>query len=164
MVKHILVAVSNDANCAALRSAIKLARENDARISVIHVVDWMPRCLVAESQDIGAILNCVEAQGREIVAEVQQKLDECGCRGDVHMVTLASQDFTVGKAIANFARKIDADMIVVGKGKSAWWRWFSEDVSLEVRKHIATALFIASNARRPAQPVAKPLAQLSVSH
>lgn len=162
MVKHILVAVSNDANCAALRSAIKLARENDARISVIHVVDWMPRFVVAESQDIGAILNCLEAQGREIVAEVEQKLDESGCRGDVHMVTLSTQDFTVGKAIANFARKVDADMIVIGKAKSSWWRWFNEDISVEVRKHIATALYIASNVKRPVQPVAPSLAQLSV--
>jgi nucleotide-binding universal stress UspA family protein len=162
MVKHILVAVSNDANCAALRSAIKLARENDARISVIHVVDWMPRFVVAESQDIGAILNCLEAQGREIVAEVEQKLDESGCRGDVHMVTLSTQDFTVGKAIANFARKVDADMIVIGKAKSSWWRWFNEDISVEVRKPIATALYIASNVKRPVQPVAPSLAQLSV--
>jgi universal stress protein A len=164
MVKHILVAVSNDANCAALRSAIKQARENDARISVIHVVDWMPRYLVAESQDIGAILNCLEAQGRQIVAEVAQKLDESGCCGEAHMVMLSSGDFTVGKAIANFARKIDADMIVIGKAKSSWWRWFSEDVSTEVRKHIATALFIASSIKRPAQPMVKPLAQLSMSH
>jgi len=157
MVKHILVAVSNDANCAALRSAIKLARENGARISVLHVVDWMPRFVVAESQDIGAILTCLEAQGREIVAEVEKKLHESRCHGQVHMVTLATQEFTVGKAIANFARQIDADMIVIGKAKSSWWRWFNEDISTEVRKHAAAALHVAANSRRTAAPLAQTL-------
>jgi nucleotide-binding universal stress UspA family protein len=159
MLKHILVAVSNDANCAALRSAIKLARENDARISVLHVVDWMPQFIVAESQDVGAILTCLEAQGREIVAEVTNKLEESGCRGDVHMVKLSTQDFTVGKTIASFARKIDADLIVVGKAKSSWWRWFSEDVSTEVRLHATAVLHVASNTRRIARSIAHSLLQ-----
>lgn len=163
MVKHILVAVSHDPNCAALRSAIKLARENDAHVSVLHVVDWMPRFLVAESQDFGAMLSCLESQGREVVAEVAQKLEESGCRGNTHMVTLSTQDFTVGKAIANFARKVDADLIVLGKAKSSWWRWLDEDVSSEVRQHAVAPLYIASSAKRLARSIVRPFARLALS-
>ena len=164
MIKHILVAVGHDANCAELQSAIKLARENDAHISVVHVVDWMPRFILAETQDFGALINCLEAQGREVVAEVTQKLNESGCRGEAHMITLSVQEFTVGKAIASYARKVNADLIVLGQAKSGWWRWFQEDISSEVRQHAVTPLhLIASNTKRAARSIWRPFARLAVS-
>ncbi|GLQ51814.1 universal stress protein [Dyella flava] len=164
MIKHILVAVGHDANCQALQSAIKLARENNAHISVVHVVDWMPRFILAESQDFGALINCLEEQGREVVAEVTQKLNESGCRGEAHMITLSVQEFTVGKAIASFARKVDADLIVLGQTRSSFWRWFQEDVSSEVRQHAVTPLHVTgSNAKRAVRSIWRPFARLAVS-
>jgi nucleotide-binding universal stress UspA family protein len=161
MVKHIVVAVSNNADCAALRFAIQFAREHDAYISVLHVVDWMPQFAMAESQDFGSLISCLEGHGREIVAEVSRKLEEAGCRGEAKMVTLCIRDFTVGKAIASFARKVDADLIVMGKGKTGWWRWFGEDTCAEVRRHAETKLLFASDAKPSACPMAKPFARLA---
>jgi len=164
MIKHILVAVSHDADCAALRFAIGQAREHDAYVSVLHVVDWMPQVIVAECQDFGPMLACLQAHGQDIVGDVARKLDDAGCRGQAKMITLSVKDFTVGKAIANFAHEVGADMIVLGKAKSAWWRWFGGNVYSEVQRHSDTKLLFASGAKTLARTIARPLARLAMSH
>ncbi|RDS81134.1 universal stress protein [Dyella monticola] len=164
MVKHILVGVSHDADCAALRFAIGQAREHNAYISVLHVVDWMPQMIVAECQDFGPMLACLQEHGREIVGNVSRKLEDSGCRGEAKMITLSVKDFTVGKAIATFARDIGADLIVLGKAKSAWWRWFGGNVYAEVQRHSDANLFFASSAKTLARTISRPLARLALSH
>ncbi|WP_243048218.1 universal stress protein [Dyella sp. RRB7] len=154
MFKHILVAVSHNADCAALREAMALARKHDAQITALHIVDWIPRYVTADIADFGIMLDHLEKQGREIVDQVAALLEKAGCRGSAKMMTLAAGDFTIGKAIADIALDIDADLIVVGKATSGWWRWFEEDVSSETRRCAAVPVFMSSP-RKQISPVAQ---------
>lgn len=146
MFKHVFVAVSANSGCSPLESAIDLALEYNARVSALHVVDPTPCFVSAREYDISMIMEALQGQGHDIVAQCARLLDEAGCRGDARMITLPMSRVTVGRTIAAIADDASADLIVLGQGKSAWSRWLRENVALEVRRHTSAPLLIASAA------------------
>jgi nucleotide-binding universal stress UspA family protein len=144
MFTKILVAVDAGSTDTVLASAIEAARKYDARILVLHVVDPTP-CLVGPvDYDLGLIVEAMEAHGRELVTHVTNVLDEHACAAETRMVTLPMSGSTIGRVIATIASESDADLILLGERKSAWWRWLNEDVASEVRRHTGTPIQIVS--------------------
>jgi nucleotide-binding universal stress UspA family protein len=146
MFKHVLVAVNAISGCSPLASAIDVVLEYNARISALHVVDPTPCFVSASEYDISMIVETLQAQGRDIVAQCARLLGEAGCCGDARMITLPMAGFTVGRTIAAVADDASADLIVLGQGESAWSRCLRENVTSEVRRHTSAPLQIASAA------------------
>jgi nucleotide-binding universal stress UspA family protein len=140
MFTRILVAVSASSVDSVLESAVEIAKKFDARIFALHVLDPTPCMLGQIDYDFGLVVQALEAQGREIVTRVTQVLDDHSCPAETRMVTLPMSGQSVGQAIASAAGTSGVDLIVLGERKSSWWRWLSEDVASEVRRHTNTPI------------------------
>jgi nucleotide-binding universal stress UspA family protein len=140
MFTRILVAVSASSVDAVLESAIEIAQKYDARIFALHVVDPTPCWMGPLDYDFGIIVQALEAHGREIVTRMADVLDDHSYPAETRMVTLPISGQSVGQAIASAADTSGADLILLGERKSGWWRWLSEDVASEVRRHTNTPI------------------------
>jgi nucleotide-binding universal stress UspA family protein len=144
MFTKILVAVNARSTDAVLASAVEVARKYDARVIALHVVDPTPCLIGPVDHDLGLIVEAMETHGRELVSRVTAVLDDHACAAETRMVTLPMAGSTIGRVIATSARESGADLILLGERKSAWWRWLTEDVASEVRRHTATPIQIVS--------------------
>jgi nucleotide-binding universal stress UspA family protein len=141
--KHVLVAVSASSRDAVLASAIEVAREYDARVCALHVVDLRPCFIASIEYDFGLIVEALQAQGREIIAQSARVLNEAACSADTRLVALPNPGVMVGPTIAAVAKETGTDLIVLGKRKAGWGRWLSENVSSEVRRHTSVPILVA---------------------
>jgi nucleotide-binding universal stress UspA family protein len=144
MIAKILVAVNASTTDTLLASAMEVARKHDARILALHVVDPTPCYIGPADYDVGMMVETLEAHGRDLIAHVANVLDEHACEAETRMVMLPLSGSTIGRLIATMAKEADADLIVIGERKPAWWRWLSEDVASEVRSHTGTPIQIVS--------------------
>ena len=144
MFTRILVAVSASSVDAALKSAIEISQKHDARIFALHVVDPTPSWMGPLDYDFGLIVQALEAHGREIVTRMADVLDGHCRPAEIRMVTLPISGSSVGRAIASAANTSGVDLILLGERKPGWWRWLSEDVASEVRRHTNTPIQIVS--------------------
>jgi nucleotide-binding universal stress UspA family protein len=147
MYTKILVAVGAGQESAVLASAIETARQYDARLYALHVVDPTPCFLGPTDSDYGLIVEAMQAHGREIVARVSRTLDEAALRGEARLVTMPLTGSMIGREIAAFAAENGIDLIVLGKRRPGWWRWLDEDVAATVRRHSEAPVQIASGQR-----------------
>ena len=157
MFTRILVAVSASSVDAVLESAIDIAKQYDARVFALHVVDPAPCWMGPMDYDFALAVQLLETHGREIVAQAASVLDDHSCPGETRMVTLPIAGQTLGQAIAYAAETSGADLILLGERKSAWWRLLSQDVASEVRRHTNTPVHLVSrkvvgNSTRRATP------------
>ncbi|BAN24706.1 universal stress protein [Caballeronia insecticola] len=153
MQKHILVAVGPSGSHAALSLGIARARECNARLTALHVVDRMPFWAVSSVQyDCGTALACVEENARDIEKRTLQAIRASSVNG-VCVVMDLPDGMTVARTIAQAAREFDADLVVTGRAKGTHWRFWEERVSDAVSRHSNRRVLIASNRERDEAPV-----------
>jgi nucleotide-binding universal stress UspA family protein len=150
MYKHILVAVGLKPELTTLKSAIEIAREWGARITGLHVVDSMAYLPALAEGDFRAGL---EAHGRTVVRQTRLVLDKAQCQGDAQMRMLPSCGVTVGQVIADAARELGADLVIVGSRDPGWFRLYLENVQKDVVRRSTCAVLVitppcAPNARQ----------------
>ncbi|SAL61415.1 Universal stress protein family protein [Caballeronia arvi] len=145
MQKHILVAVGPGLSHAALTLGIARAREFDARLTALHIVDRMPFWAVSSAQyDFGAALAHVDEVAREVERRTLQTMRASDVDGICVTMDLPMGN-TLARMIAEAAREFDADLIVIGRAKGTHWRFWQERVSDAVSRHSNRRLLIASN-------------------
>ncbi|BAO87953.1 universal stress protein [Caballeronia cordobensis] len=145
MQKHILVAVGPGLSHAALTLGIARAREFNARLTALHIVDRMPFWAVSSAQyDLGAALAHVDRLAREVERHTLQTMRASDVDGVCVTMDLPMRT-TLGRVIAQAAREFDADLIVIGRAKGAHWRFWEERVSDAVSRHSNRRVLIASN-------------------
>jgi Universal stress protein family len=66
MVKHVLVAVGSDLSEGTLSAGISRARENGARLTLLHVVDSMPWWALAGEHGCAELLAAVDQQAHAV--------------------------------------------------------------------------------------------------
>ncbi|SAK68892.1 Universal stress protein family protein [Caballeronia hypogeia] len=157
MQKHILVAVGPAFSHAALTLGIARARECNARITALHVVDRTPFWAVSSAQhDFGAALAHVEAHAREVEKRTLQALRASSVNGACVTMDLPGGT-TLARVIAQAAREFGADLIIIGRTKETRWRFWEERVSDAVSRHSNRRVLIAPNIRAPVATKATPL-------
>jgi nucleotide-binding universal stress UspA family protein len=145
MQKHILVAVGPQLSHAALTLAMTRAREFNACLTALHVVDRMPFWAVSSAQhDFGAALAHVDEVAREVEKRTLQTMREAGVEGVCVTMDLPAGT-TLARVIAQAAREFDADLIVIGRAKGTHWRFWEERVSDAVSRHSNRRVLIATN-------------------
>jgi nucleotide-binding universal stress UspA family protein len=125
MYKHILVAVSQRSDFTTLQSAIGIALETGARVTALHVVNPAQHSPGLTHGDFSATPDAFEAHGRTVV-------DEAQCQGDAQMRMLPSCDATLGQTIADAARELGADLVIVGSNDPGWFRLYLQNVQKDV--------------------------------
>ena len=112
--KNVLVATDfSEPAGAALRYGIALARQFDASLHVLHVVDDLaarPSTMQVWTEDIGVLQTQLEDIARANLSALLPEPDRTAVRAQMH-VTVSP---TPGAAILSYARDAAADMIIVG--------------------------------------------------
>jgi nucleotide-binding universal stress UspA family protein len=150
MTRHILVAVGMSHSDAALMLAIERARELDARLTALHVVDRVPAWITSSiGHDCGQALAFIDERANSIAMQSVETMHAAGIEGRCMMIDLPART-TLSRVIARAARELDADLIVIGRSARAGWRFWEERVSDAVSRHSNRRVLIAADDGAPA--------------
>ncbi|WP_243048216.1 universal stress protein [Dyella sp. RRB7] len=155
MYNHILVAIGAYPNLHAVALAVGMAIKHGARMSVLHVADSVPYAIASAGNKPRVVIDVLQPGGYAVIDEVADVLDTAIPHMDVEFIALPSSGRPIGQTIATYASSIRADLIVLGRRKSGWWRCFEEDVCSRVQQHAdAQQILIAAELpkKRPAPP------------
>ncbi len=114
MYRKILVPLDGSATSQrGLREAIRLARDNRARLRLVHVLDETPALgMMEDGVDLEPYLRELAKRGRAILERAQRLAGKSGVPADAVMAETAGAG--VADAILRAARKWSADVIVMG--------------------------------------------------
>jgi nucleotide-binding universal stress UspA family protein len=144
MTKHILAAIGVEENDATLALAIERARESHARLTAVHVVDRMPWWATSSlDSDCGEMVAQVEQNAQKIADHSLKIMLDAGIEGACMTIDLP-RNVSIARVIAQAAREVDADLIVVGRSRNKPWRFWKERVSDAVIRHSYRRVLIAS--------------------
>ncbi len=116
MYKHILVAVDgSDTSNLALAETIKLAKEQQAAVRLIHVVDETPAYMMVEMPyPIADYQNAMREAGQKVLATYAATARQAGIEVDTKFVILEVLTQRICDAIIEEAKRWPADLIVIG--------------------------------------------------
>ncbi|MHB8414972.1 MAG: universal stress protein [Acidiferrobacteraceae bacterium] len=114
MYKHILVAIDgSDTSALALQEAIKLAKEQQARLRLVHVIDEFPFATPdtgwVDDVRLGEVLL---KAGQTILDEAREMAQKAGLEVETALPQNLSQ--RIATVIVDEAKRWTADLIVVG--------------------------------------------------
>lgn len=114
MYRRILVPLDGSPTSArGLTEAIRLARDDRARLRLVHVLDETPALgMLEEGVDLGPFLQDLEKRGRAILARAKRLAEKSGVAADT--VVAESAGGPAADAILREAKKWRADVIVMG--------------------------------------------------
>ena len=174
MFGRILVAVDGTPTSnRGLAVAARLAREQGARLYVIHVIDelviapTLNGTAAGATEYIEAMLDNLRTRGRKIVASAEASASKSV--SDVHADRVASVGRSVATVILQYARRVRPDLIVLGtRGRRGLTRLvMGSDAENVLREATVPVLLVrAPNAaQRPgrSKPVRRSPAQRKVS-
>jgi len=116
MYKHILVAVDgSDTSNLALQEAIKLAKEQQAALRLIHVVDETPAYMLVETPYLVAdYQKAMRDAGQKVLATCAATVSQAGVEVDTKFALLEVLAQRICDAINEEAKRWPADLIVIG--------------------------------------------------
>jgi nucleotide-binding universal stress UspA family protein len=116
MYKQILVAVDGSETAArALAAAIQLARDSDARLQPLYVVDVPLMSYEVPGYDPSYVRNALSDEGRHVLADAAALMAGAGVKGPPRMLEtelLEGEDIAHG--IQRAAQEFNADLVVMG--------------------------------------------------
>lgn len=116
MYKQILVPVDgSDTSNLALKEAIKLAKEQQAALRLIHVVDETSVYMMAETPyPIADYLKMMREAGQKVLSTCAMTAQEAGIKVDTKLVVIESLTQRICDAINEEAKRWSADLVVIG--------------------------------------------------
>lgn len=116
MYKRILVAVDgSDTSNLALKAAIKLAKEQHAKLRLVHVVDETPVYTMADVPlSIVEYQKAMREAGRKELATCAAKAKAARAKFDTKFVAIYSLTQRICDVINKEAKRWPADLIVIG--------------------------------------------------
>jgi nucleotide-binding universal stress UspA family protein len=116
MYKRILVPVDgSDTSNHALEEAIKLAKDQQAALRLIHVVDETTVYMMVETPyPIADYLRVMREAGQKVLSTCAAKSQGAGTKADAKLVVIESLMQRVCDAINEEAKRWSADLIVIG--------------------------------------------------
>jgi nucleotide-binding universal stress UspA family protein len=116
MYKHILVAVDgSDISNLALAEAIKLAKEQQASLRLIHIVDETPAYMMVEMPyPVADYQNAMREAGQKVLTTCAEKARQAGIDVDTKFAILEVLTQRICDAIIEEAKRWPADLIVIG--------------------------------------------------
>jgi nucleotide-binding universal stress UspA family protein len=116
MYKQILVPVDgSDTSNLALKEAIKLAKEQQAALRLIRVVDETTVYMMAETPyPIADYLKMMREAGQKVLSTCAMTAQEAGIKVDTKLVVIESLTQRICDAINEEAKRWSADLVVIG--------------------------------------------------
>ena len=148
--KRILVPVDGSPTAAkGLQAAIKLARENRAKLLLLHVVEEYSAFIAPEvGASLGPILDSLRLVGRRTLARIARSVGKSGVKPQ--SVLVENFGGRVADTIVQQARRLRADLIVMGThGRRGVNRvLLGSDAELVVRYSPVPVLLVPASGRR----------------
>jgi nucleotide-binding universal stress UspA family protein len=114
MFKRILVAVDGSHTAEqALQEAIKLAKELQARLRIVHAVDIVNINLSAEFPNPAKISDAITDSGREILRKAEVVARAAGIPVESRLIEIDTWGHRIPEVIAADAEAWPADLIVI---------------------------------------------------
>lgn len=114
MFKQILVAVDGSHTSGlALQEAIKLGKEFQSALRVVHVVDEVSLNW-PESGDFLAVTETFRKAGQMILDKAKDEMQKAGLTPEAKLLEIETLGHRVAEVIATEAEKWPADLIVIG--------------------------------------------------
>lgn len=114
MFKQILVAVDgSDTSQLALQEAIKLSKELQSQLRVVHVVDEVSLNW-PEGGDFLAVTESFRKAGQQILDKAKEELQRAGISPEMKLLEIDTLGYRIAEVIAIEARSWPADLIVIG--------------------------------------------------
>jgi nucleotide-binding universal stress UspA family protein len=143
---RILVAVGAGFSEAALAVAMARARETNARLTVLHVIDDSPRWYCAFGQKAGNTSALVRQLARSIRENCQKAARAEGI--EIEWRVRLAGGRSVAYVIAETAERMGADVVVLGTGKRGWRAPGWHRVRGLVRRRTSCEVLIATDRTR----------------
>ena len=115
MYRRILVPVDGSTSSTlGLRHALGLAKDQNARVRLLNVVDEMSvlPMMYGYPADISTVIDCMRDAGKKALAQGSVLARKADVRADTAIVDARGR--VVSKAILDHAKKFRADLIVMG--------------------------------------------------
>ena len=141
MYKQILVAVDRSpVSERALKEAVELARQMDARLRLVHVVDTSRRTTDSDgATDKETLLE----QGSALLARVSAKAGEAGLAAEVGLIETGNR--SIAATLAEEAGRWSAHLIVMGtNGRTGFSYLLSGSVAEELIRLAKAPLLLMS--------------------
>lgn len=153
MYKHILVAVGTSLSDTALTAAIHCARESNARLTAMHVVDQTPWWAVVTADcSTAETLAVIDQHARAVARHCMRRIDEAGIEGSAFTLTLPL-NANLGETIAKASTELGADLIVLGGEADIGWSHGDQRLRDVVCAHVKCNVLIASHLPTHAESV-----------
>ncbi|CAD6517617.1 hypothetical protein LMG27952_00874 [Paraburkholderia hiiakae] len=156
MSKTIVVAINQNPTDAFLATALDTARNCDAHIVAVHIVDLTPCFTGMGDFDYGLIVCAMEEGGRTTLARAMKILEGNRRGAEARLLTSPLSGSTIGGQIAAVCDAAGAVRVLLGKRKRGWWRFLNEDIAASVQRHTSTPVQIIGKTRS-APAVQRPL-------
>lgn len=115
MFKRILVSVDGSHTAElALQKAINLAKELQAQLRIVHVVDVININLYTEIPNPSEVSDAMIRIGQEILRKAEAVAREAGIEAETKLIEINSLGQRIPEVIANNAEAWPAELIVIG--------------------------------------------------
>ncbi len=114
MYKHILVAVDgSDTSNLALQEAIKLAKEQQTLLRIVHVVEDIPLNIDTEYA-LDAYQEAMRKTGEDVLSKADAIARESGLTPETKLIQIETLGHRVANLVVEEAQNWPADLIVLG--------------------------------------------------
>lgn len=114
MYKHILVAVDgSDTSNLALQEAIKLAKEQQAQLRIVHVVEDIPLNIDTEYA-LDAYQEAMRNMGEAVLSKAEALARESGVTPETKLLQIETLGHRITNLVVEEAQSWPADLIVLG--------------------------------------------------
>lgn len=115
MYQRILAAVDGSSTAErALQEAIRLAKDQQAALHIVHVVDMVPLIWDVEYTDVEAIQRALRQAGRTVIDRAREAVKSAGFEADAQLAEIGTPGQNVAGRIVEAATTWPADLLVIG--------------------------------------------------
>jgi universal stress protein A len=143
MYQHILVAVGPGFSEAALSSAIERARDNHARLTILHVIESSPWWAGWTADSLCDRPSLVDQLARVIRSHCEKKLAHADIEAEWMTRRVPEDGRSIGCVIASEADCLDVDLVVLGANKRSFFGFGLKHVRNAVCRHTDREVLIA---------------------
>jgi nucleotide-binding universal stress UspA family protein len=123
MYKRILVPIDgSETSAGALDAALKLAREHDAELKPLYVVDAAPLMYSGAAFDPSILRDAFVKDGELVIADATERMQREGVKGSTLVLEVNPVGDDIAQQITRAAREFDADLVVMGTHGRRGWR------------------------------------------
>lgn len=115
----------------AFQNTLNIAKQNDAKITLVKVISYPAGIGLDESLIVDAVSREYDTyKFDQIASELQKEALVAEIKLDIHVLDLR---LSPAKAFVDFASKNDVDLMVVGSiSDKTWTKHFTSDISQEI--------------------------------